>query len=118
MFPGTQNVCHRGSHMEGTVCLKEALVARGVLEHATVRSPLLSLAEGAHDEIAVALASAGLGLAKVPETVCAVGPQGEAPSVATAAVATTQAALNQQSTPVTTFGVTGSPKPGPRMGLV
>ncbi|GAA2181032.1 dihydrodipicolinate synthase family protein [Brooklawnia cerclae] len=69
MFPVTQNVYHRGSHMEGTVCLKEALVHRGVLEHATVRSPLLPLAPGAHDEIAAALDKAGLGLARIPATV-------------------------------------------------
>ncbi|MDI9627508.1 MAG: dihydrodipicolinate synthase family protein [Acidobacteriota bacterium] len=66
MFPVTQNVYHRGSHMEGTVCLKEALVHRGVLEHATVRSPLLPLAAGAHEEIAAALDKAGLGLARIP----------------------------------------------------
>lgn len=69
MFPVTQNVYHRGSHMEGTVCLKEALVHRGVLEHATVRSPLLPLAPGAHQEIAAALDKAGLGLAKIPALV-------------------------------------------------
>lgn len=66
MFPVTQSVYHRGSHMEGTVALKEALVHRGILEHATVRSPLLPLAEGAHDEIAAALDKAGLGKAVVP----------------------------------------------------
>ena len=42
-----------------------ALVARGILEHATVRSPLLPLAEGAHEEIAAALASAKIGSALV-----------------------------------------------------
>lgn len=56
----TRNVYHRGSHMEGTVALKHGLVARGILEHATVRSPLLPLAEGADVEIADALRSAGL----------------------------------------------------------
>lgn len=60
LFPVTQNVYHRGSHMEGTVALKEGLVARGILEHATVRSPLQPLQEGAHEEIAAALRSAGL----------------------------------------------------------
>jgi len=60
LLPVTKTVYHRGSHMEGTVALKEGLVARGILEHATVRSPLLPLAEGAHQEIADALASAGL----------------------------------------------------------
>ena len=36
----TRTVYHRGSHMEGTVALKHGLVARGILEHATVRSPV------------------------------------------------------------------------------
>lgn len=66
LFPVTRTVYHRGSHMEGTVALKEALVARGVLDTATVRSPLRPLAAGAHEEIAAALASAGLGEAQVP----------------------------------------------------
>ncbi|QXO17013.1 dihydrodipicolinate synthase family protein [Vibrio ostreae] len=60
LFPLTQKVYHRGSHMEGTVALKEGLVARGILEHATVRPPLCPLQEGAHEEIAAALRSAGL----------------------------------------------------------
>jgi 4-hydroxy-tetrahydrodipicolinate synthase len=46
--------------MEGTVALKHALVARGILEHATVRSPLLPLAEGADVEIADAMRAAGI----------------------------------------------------------
>ena len=60
LLPVTANVYHRGSHMEGTVALKWALVARGILEHATVRSPLLPLAEGADQEIEAAMRSAGL----------------------------------------------------------
>ena len=60
LLPVTRNVYHRGSHMEGTVALKHGLVARGILDHATVRSPLLPLAEGADKEIADALRSAGL----------------------------------------------------------
>lgn len=60
LLPVTKNVYHRGSHMEGTVALKHGLVARGILEHATVRSPLLPLAPGADAEIAEALRSAGL----------------------------------------------------------
>ncbi|WP_041658164.1 dihydrodipicolinate synthase family protein [Azoarcus sp. KH32C] len=60
LLPVTQNVYHRGSHMEGTVALKHALVARGILEHATVRSPLLPLAPGADVEIADALRAAGI----------------------------------------------------------
>ncbi len=61
----TKHVYHRGSHMEGTVALKHALVDRGILEHATVRSPLLPLPAGADVEIANALREAGLGKAKV-----------------------------------------------------
>ncbi len=61
LLPVTANVYHRGSHMEGTVALKWALVARGILEHATVRSPLLPLADGADKEIADAVRAAGLG---------------------------------------------------------
>lgn len=66
LMPVTKAVYHRGSHMEGTVALKEALVARGVLETATVRSPLLPLGPGAHEEIAAALDAAGLGQAAIP----------------------------------------------------
>lgn len=62
LLPVTANVYHRGSHMEGTVALKHALVARGILSHATVRSPLLPLAEGAGQEIADAMRTADLGL--------------------------------------------------------
>ena len=60
LLPITKNVYHRGSHMEGTVALKHALVARGILEHATVRSPLLPLEPGAEIDIANAMRSAGL----------------------------------------------------------
>lgn len=60
LLPVTRNVYHRGSHMEGTVALKHALVARGILEHATVRSPLLPLAEGADMEIHNAMRAAGI----------------------------------------------------------
>lgn len=61
LLPVTANVYHRGSHMEGTVALKWALVARGILEHATVRSPLLPLSKGADKEIADAMHAAHLG---------------------------------------------------------
>ena len=61
LLPVTKSVYHRGSHMEGSVALKWALVARGILEHATVRSPLLPLEPGADREIADAMRSAGLG---------------------------------------------------------
>ena len=60
LLPVTASVYHRGSHMEGTVALKHGLVTRGILEHATVRSPLLPLEPGAEVEIANALRSAGL----------------------------------------------------------
>jgi 4-hydroxy-tetrahydrodipicolinate synthase len=66
LLPVTQNVYHRGSHMEGTVALKWGLVQRGILEHATVRTPLLPLADGAEAEIAAAFALAGLGRVTVP----------------------------------------------------
>ncbi|HXP96873.1 MAG TPA: dihydrodipicolinate synthase family protein [Telmatospirillum sp.] len=61
LLPVTKTVYHRGSHMEGTVALKHALVARGILEHATVRSPLMPLEPGAEVEIMDAMRSAGLG---------------------------------------------------------
>ena len=61
LLPVTRKVYHRTSHMEGTVALKHALVARGILEHATVRSPLLPLEPGADVEIANAMRAAGLG---------------------------------------------------------
>ena len=61
LLPVTQSVYHRGSHMEGTVALKWGLVQRGILEHATVRTPLLPLPQGADREIAQALKVAGLG---------------------------------------------------------
>jgi 4-hydroxy-tetrahydrodipicolinate synthase len=64
LLPVTRTVYHRGSHMEGTVALKHGLVTRGILEHATVRSPLLPLEPGAEIEIAEALRSAGLVTAK------------------------------------------------------
>lgn len=60
LLPVTKSVYHRGSHMEGTVALKHALVARGILEHATVRSPLLPLEPGAEEEIITAIRAADL----------------------------------------------------------
>ncbi|EKJ77567.1 hypothetical protein FPSE_02065 [Fusarium pseudograminearum CS3096] len=60
LLPVTKAVYHRGSHMEGTVALKHALVARGILDHATVRSPLLPLPEGAEGEIHSAISMASL----------------------------------------------------------
>lgn len=60
LLPITKSVYHRGSHMEGTVALKLGLKARGVLPHATVRSPLIDLSEAAELEIAEALKAASL----------------------------------------------------------
>lgn len=60
LLPVTKAVYHRGSHMEGTVALKHALVARGILAHATVRSPLMPLPEGADKEIQAAVSLAAL----------------------------------------------------------
>lgn len=60
LLPVTKSVYHRGSHMEGTVALKHALVERGILEHATVRSPLLPLEPGAEEEIKSAIRLAGI----------------------------------------------------------
>lgn len=68
LLPVTKNVYHRGSHMEGTVALKHGLVARGILEHATVRSGLLPLQEGADQEIYSAFKKSGLGKAVVPSS--------------------------------------------------
>lgn len=66
LLPVTKSVYHRGSHMEGTVALKYGLVARGILEHATVRSALLPLVAGADQEIYAAFKSAGLGKVSIP----------------------------------------------------
>jgi 4-hydroxy-tetrahydrodipicolinate synthase len=60
LLPLTAAVYHRGSHMEGTVALKLGLKARGILEHATVRSPLIDLAPEAGEEIRLALEAARL----------------------------------------------------------
>ncbi|EKM98568.1 MULTISPECIES: dihydrodipicolinate synthase family protein [unclassified Acidocella] len=60
LLPVTKTIYHRGSHMEGTVALKLALVARGILKNATVRSPLLDLSKEADDEIRAALKSSGI----------------------------------------------------------
>ncbi|KXS94794.1 hypothetical protein AC578_2516 [Pseudocercospora eumusae] len=60
ILPITKSVYHRGSHMEGTVALKHALIARGILKHAKVRSPLLPLPEGADMEIHAAIKQGNL----------------------------------------------------------
>jgi len=56
----TKNVYHRGSYVEGIVTLKHALVTRGVLEHARVRSPLPPLEKGADAEIHAAVKAASV----------------------------------------------------------
>lgn len=61
LLPVTRTVYHRGSHMEATPALKIGLVHRGILKHATVRSPLLPLEPGADKEIIAALDQAGIG---------------------------------------------------------
>jgi 4-hydroxy-tetrahydrodipicolinate synthase len=58
LLPVTANIYHRGSHMEGTVALKIALRARGIIDNAVVRSPLLDLAPEAEKEIEDALRAA------------------------------------------------------------
>lgn len=60
LLPLTKVVYHRPSHMEGTIALKHGLISRGILEHATVRTPLLPLPAGAHDEIHQAMKLAGI----------------------------------------------------------
>jgi 4-hydroxy-tetrahydrodipicolinate synthase len=60
LLPVTKNVYHRGSHMEGTVALKIALRARGVLKNAVVRSPLIDLSAQAEREIEAAMKEAGI----------------------------------------------------------
>lgn len=66
LLPVTKAVYHRGSHMEGTVALKWGLVNRGILDHATVRTPLLPLPAGAEEEIAAAFESSELRKITVP----------------------------------------------------
>jgi len=58
LLPVTKNIYHRGSHMEGTVALKIALRARGIIDNATIRSPLLDLTPQAEQEIEAALREA------------------------------------------------------------
>ena len=58
LLPVTKAVYHRGSHMEGTVALKIGLTHLGVLEHASVRSPLVDLGTAAETEIKAALDTA------------------------------------------------------------
>ena len=66
LLPVTKQVYHRGSHMEGTVALKLGLMSRGILDHATVRPPLLPLSNTAEEEIAQAFQESGLEVVAVP----------------------------------------------------
>ncbi|KAK7546620.1 hypothetical protein BKA81DRAFT_18105 [Phyllosticta paracitricarpa] len=60
LLPLTKAVHHRGSHMEATVGFKHVLVARGILDHATVRSPLVPLGIAAEEEVYAAVAASKL----------------------------------------------------------
>ncbi len=60
LLPITRAVYHRGSHMEGSVALKHALRARGVIDNVNVREPLKPLGEGADEEIRAAVKASGL----------------------------------------------------------
>ena len=56
----TRAVYHRGSHMEGSVALKHALRARGIVDNVNIREPLMPLPEGADEEIRAAVKASGL----------------------------------------------------------
>ena len=60
LLPITRAVYHRGSHMEGSVALKHALRARGIVDNVNIREPLKPLAEGADEEIRAAVKASGL----------------------------------------------------------
>jgi 4-hydroxy-tetrahydrodipicolinate synthase len=60
LLPITKAVYHRGSHMEGTVALKLGLKARGLIDNAHIRSPLMPLGAKAEEEIRQAVIAAGL----------------------------------------------------------
>jgi 4-hydroxy-tetrahydrodipicolinate synthase len=60
LLPITRAVYHRGSHMEGSVALKHALRARGIVDNVNIREPLKPLAEGADEQIRAAVKASGL----------------------------------------------------------
>jgi 4-hydroxy-tetrahydrodipicolinate synthase len=60
LLPITRAVYHRGSHMEGSVALKHALRARGLVDNVNVREPLKPLGDGADEEIRDAAKASGL----------------------------------------------------------
>ena len=60
LLPITRAVYHRGSHMEGSVALKHALRARGLIDNVNVREPLKPLGDAADVEIRAAVRASGL----------------------------------------------------------
>lgn len=56
----TSVVYHRPSHAEATIAMKMGLVERGLIPHATVRSPLMPLGAGTQEDIKRALQRAGV----------------------------------------------------------
>ena len=60
LLPITRAVYHRGSHREGSVALKHALRARGLVDNVNVREPLKPLGDGADAEIRAAVNASGL----------------------------------------------------------
>ena len=60
MGPLTKVVYHRRSHIESTPVMKLGLVHRGVLEHATVRPPLMPMDDLVAQDVAAALKAAGI----------------------------------------------------------
>lgn len=69
LLPLTRAVYHRGSHMEGTVALKHALRARGLIDNVNVREPLKPIGDAADAEIRAAVKAAGYVV--VPEAIAA-----------------------------------------------
>jgi 4-hydroxy-tetrahydrodipicolinate synthase len=60
LLPVTKAVYHRGSHMEGSVALKHALRARGIIDNVNIREPLKPLGDAADVEIRAAVKASGL----------------------------------------------------------
>ncbi|WP_116131073.1 dihydrodipicolinate synthase family protein [Tropicimonas sp. IMCC34043] len=60
LLPITKAVYHRGSHMEGSVALKHALRARGIVDNVNIREPLKALGDAADAEIRAAVKASGL----------------------------------------------------------
>jgi len=64
LLPVTKAVYHRGSHMEGSVALKHALRARGIIDNVNIREPLKPLGDAADVEIRAAVKASGLPVVK------------------------------------------------------